>query len=62
MPKTKPTFEDGILLAHSRILGEIDNRIRIARMGGSDLADSFIDLKRHLPTPEQIVAESEQPK
>ena len=60
MAKNKPTFEDGVRVSHAKIIARINERIVIARMGGSDLADAFIDLKNRLPSPEQILAESEQ--
>jgi hypothetical protein len=55
----KPSFEDGVRVSHARIIKAIDERIVIARYGGSDLADAFIDLKNRLPSVDQILSEAE---
>lgn len=60
MTKTKLTFEEGVRLAHSRLVADINNRIVIAKMGGHESADWGIDLKRFLSTPEQIITEGER--
>lgn len=53
---SKRSFEDGVRLAHAKLLEAYDSRILVARMGGnSDLSDILINLKRFLPSVEQII-------
>lgn len=48
-------LERAIKLAHDAILAAINNRIVISKMGTGDQADILINLKRFLPTVEQII-------